>query len=262
MNIIAVDDERLACQSLVRAIKTVAPEAEVSDFRHPDEAIAYAMKNQVDVAFLDIEMSNIDGLSLAKSLKDIYGQTNIIFVTGHSIYSTEAFKLRASGYVLKPIEPEQVKLELENLRSPVLLKGDEEKGVRVQCFGNFEVFVDGSPVKFMRAKSKEALAYLIDRNGSTVTKKELAAVLMENEEYSRAMQSYIHNIISDMILSLEQRGAANIVIKNRNAYSVDKTKFSCDYYEYRTGNLISVNSYHGEYMSNYSWGEFRIGEIT
>ena len=63
---------------------------------------------------------------------------------------------------------------LENLRYPA---EDVPAGVKVQCFGNFEVFVGGRPLSFKRSKSKELLAYLVDRNGATCTNGEMLAVL-------------------------------------------------------------------------------------
>ncbi len=259
MNIIAVDDERSALWTLEQAIKSVCRQACVTSFSSAYEALEYAGENRVDVAFLDIEMAELNGLFLAKKLKDIYGRTNIIFVTGYSNYTLNAFDLYASGYVLKPIDPERVAYELENLRNPVALP---DKGIRVQCFGNFEIFVNGRPVTFTRSKSKEALAFLVDRQGAGVSKKELSAVLLDDRPYTRGIQSYIHTIMTEMIQSLKNVGADDIVIKKHNLYAVDPSRFTCDYYRYNRGEQAAVNSYRGEYMVNYEWAEFTTGHLS
>ena len=49
--------------------------------------------------------------------------------------------------------------------------------VRFQTFGNFEVFIDGQPVKFKYNMTKEMLAYLVDRNRALCTNNEIMAVL-------------------------------------------------------------------------------------
>lgn len=259
MNIIVVDDERLALEMARKAVVKVAPDAEVTAFESTIEALNYAKENKVDVAFLDIEMTEMNGLALAKRLKDIRGETNVIFVTGYSEFMGNAFDMHASGYVLKPINPERVKKEIENLRIPIEVPNT---GVTVQCFGNFAVFVEGKPLVFRRPKSKEALAYLVDRKGASVSKKELAAILWEDESYSRSVQSHLHILITDMIAVLKEAGAADIIIKQYGQYAVDTSKINCDYYNYEKGDAAAVNSYHGEYMSNYSWAEFTSGFLS
>lgn len=259
MNMIAVDDERRCLNEIERTIYRAVPDSRVSCFRTAAEALAFARSRQVDVAFLDIRMREMNGLALAKKLKDIHGDTNIIFVTAYSDYCHDAIRLRASGYLLKPVEPEDVAAELGNLRNPPSLA---DTGIRIQCFGNFEVFVEGVPVTFKRSKSKEALAYLIDRKGAGVTKKELAAVLLEDTVYTHGTQSYMHIILNEMMKSLQEAGAESIISWKRNHYAVDTTCFACDYYDYEKGSASAINLYHGEYMANYSWGEFTAGLLT
>ena len=119
MNIIAVDDEKLALDVLVDTINEVVPEAKIFGFRQPLEAISFVETENFDVAFLDIKLRGMTGLELAKRLKDINGKVNIIFVTGYSEYSLDAFRLYASDYLLKPVDEEQIKKAIENLRNPV-----------------------------------------------------------------------------------------------------------------------------------------------
>ena len=59
MNIIAADDEALALRSLVKAIKEATPDAQITEFMEPEAVLEYAQEQQVDVAFLDIEMGTI-----------------------------------------------------------------------------------------------------------------------------------------------------------------------------------------------------------
>ena len=99
MNIIAVDDEKLALRDLTQILELVLPEASVSGFRTPQEALAHAWAVPVDIAFLDVEMKGMNGLELAKQLKDIRGRTNIVFATGFSQYAVDAFSVCASDYM-------------------------------------------------------------------------------------------------------------------------------------------------------------------
>ena len=180
MQILAVDDEKIALEGLVSCIEKALPGEEVAGFRRGDLAIEFASKNPVDIAFLDIEMRGENGLELGNKLKEMYPNINIIFTTGYGEYAGEAFGMHASGYVMKPVTLDKIKKELEELRHPI----DEGAKNRVSCktFGNFEVFVDGKPVEFQYNKSRELFAFLVDRNGALSTIQELIMNLWDDDE--------------------------------------------------------------------------------
>lgn len=259
MNIIAADDEQLALESLVEAIEEAAPDAKIYPFRKVSEILEFAKSTLCEVAFLDIEMRGMTGIELAKELKDINPNINIVFVTGYSEFMKDAFSLHASGYVLKPPTKKTIERELNELRNPVKINTERI----VACtFGNFDVFVDGNPITFRRNKAKEILAYLVDRKGSTVTIAEIASILFEDKEYDRSLQKQIQVYISDMISALKKADAQDIIIKKHNSISVNTNNFKCDYYDFLNMIPSAINSYHGEYMNNYSWAEFTTGWIN
>ena len=253
MNIIAVDDEKLALDVLVSTINEVVSDAEIFGFRQPLEAISFAEKEKCDIAFLDIKMRGMTGLELAKRLKDINAKINIIFVTGYSEYSLDAFRLYASDYLLKPVDEEQVRKALENLRNPV--NTPQKKKVKIKCFGNFEVFVNNEPLNFNRNKTKELFAYLVDRKGASCSMGEISAKLWEDKPDSVSQKSNLRNLIYDLKNTLANVGADEIIVKNRNTVRLKTELVDCDYYEFLKGNLSSVNTYQGEYMHQYSWAE-------
>ena len=109
MIVIAVDDERFALENLVESIEQASPDAQIHRFRYPEDALDFAKANHVDVAFLDVEMIDMNGVELAERLKLYHPNINIIFSTGYGHYRDAAFDLHASGYLTKPITPEKVK---------------------------------------------------------------------------------------------------------------------------------------------------------
>ena len=131
----------------------------------------------------------------------------------------------------------------------------QTKRVRFQCFGNFEAFVDNKPLVFKRAKTKELLAYLVDRMGASATMGELMAVIWEDGPDTSSRQSNLRNLIADMKNVLSDAGVDNIIIKNRNSIAIDSGLVDCDYYDFLRHIPYAVNSYHGEYMMQYSWAE-------
>lgn len=255
MRILCVDDERLALQMLEQAVQKAKPDAEVLAFKYQDELIAEAEKNGCDVAFLDIHMRGMNGVEVAKQLKKINPKMNIIFVTGYSEYTGDSMRLHASGYIMKPVTKEKVEAELADLRFPIVPKNDAL--LRVQCFGNFDVFTpDGKPLHFERSKSKEVLAYLVHRHGSSCTKKELAAVLFEDMPYDNKQQIYVQKIMSSLMKSLKAAGAEKVIEKSYNNIAVNVNLIDCDYYRFEELDGGAVNAFQNEYMSQYYWAEF------
>ena len=145
MRILCLDDEELALQMLELSIKKAKPDADVTAFDDQDELIMDAEKNGCDIAFLDIHMRGMNGVEVAKKLKEINPKMNIIFVTGFSEYAGDAMNMHASGYIMKPVSKAKVEKELADLRFPIVPKSDAL--LRVQCFGNFDVFTpDGEHI--------------------------------------------------------------------------------------------------------------------
>jgi two-component SAPR family response regulator len=253
MNIFAIDDNVLALEELVSSIKETCPNDDIHGFSKPSELLDYAKENICDIAFLDIEMWGMNGIELAKKLKEIYDKINIVFVTGYSKYALDSYTVKASDYVMKPVTKEAVKEALENLRCPI--KTEPDKRVRVQTFGNFEVFADENPVLFTRSKTKELFAYLVSRKGALCSNNEIIAVIWENKDDSPALQSHFRILVADLIKTLKSLNVENIIIRKWKQLAVVPGKISCDFYDMLDGDVKAVNSYAGEFMAQYSWAE-------
>lgn len=139
---------------------------------------------------------------------------------------------------------------------------DKDKRIKVRCFGNFEVFADEEPMKFRYGKSKELLAYLIDRNGALCDINTLCAVLWEEKEDSLGLKSMLRHLIADLHAALTSYDGEDILVKHRGSVAILADKVECDYYEWLKGNELVESPYQGEYMSQYSWAETTAGNLT
>lgn len=247
MKIIALDDEELALEGLMDAIRACAPNAELHGFSYAEDVLAFLRDHSCDVAFLDVEMAGINGVELAELLKLRNPDINLIFATGFSRYQGSAFDLHASGYLMKPITVEKVKRELDNLRRPV----PEEKRIQVQCFGNFEVYLDGISLEFKYHKTKELLAYLVDRKGALCTNGEIIANLFGDDNH----EAYLRSLRKDLLDTLEAAGCADVITQQRGRLGIVPQAIRCDYYDWCDGKKMG-NPYLGEYMAQYSWSEY------
>ncbi|MBR7116185.1 MAG: response regulator [Clostridia bacterium] len=259
MNILALDDEFYALELLKNALEEVAGGSTVYLCRDVGSALKTASEVKIDVAFLDIHMPEKSGVELARDLKQINPRVNIVFVTGFSEYMKEGIDLRISGYIMKPVTPEAVKVELENLRNPIVW--NQEKRIKILTFGNFDVFVDGAPLKFERKQAKEILAYLVDKHGTSTTYSELAAVLWEDEDYDRTKQKNLQVYIASLVKTLHSVNVMDLILKNRQGILLNTKIVDCDYYRFLEGDTRAINSYTGQYMNAYSWAEFTAGYL-
>ena len=259
MKILAVDDEFFALELMRSALEEVAAGAEIFLCRDVESAINTAREHKIDVAFLDIHMPEKSGIELARDLKLIHPKLNVVFATGYSEYMKEGIDMRMSGYLLKPVTPEAVREELENLRHPVEWVPD--KRIQVLTFGNFDVFVDGNPLKFERKQAKEILAYLVDKRGTSATYPELASILWEDEEYDRAHQKNLQVYIASLVKSLHAVDVKDLILKNRQGILLNTRIVDCDYYRFLEGDMRAINAFTGQYMSAYSWAEFTVGYL-
>ena len=251
MHVICVDDELYAMQYTVQQCLQLPQIDGAQGFTHSREALDYVKDHPVDLAILDINMPEIDGIALAIRIKQMRPQTAVLFLTAYKEYAFDAFSVHPAGYLLKPVSLEELEAEIS------LAFADAEptpsSHVQVRTFGEFDLMVDGNPVSFPRAKAKELLAYLIDRQGGTVSRAAAFAILFEDELYTRQRQKYMDVIIRSLRQTLEACGAGDILEMNRGGLRICPEKLDCDSYRFFSGEENTVKSYRGEYMNAYSW---------
>ena len=245
---IAVDDEALMLRALVRAISASPDITGVVNFSDCEKALDYVKSKYVDVAFLDINMRGMGGLALAEKIKAVCPDCKIVFCTGYEEYAIPAFKLHASGYLMKPISAEDVQGEIDN----IIGVRNKEKPLTVKCFGNFEVYVNNQKLMFKRLKTKELFAFLVDRNGASMTAKQICAVLFPDDFDDTKNAAYLRQLVLDLKNTLKSVGAEAVLRHETPCYRVDTSLIRCDYISYlETGKP----EFHGEYMTQYSWAE-------
>ena len=260
MQIVAIDDEKIALEGILAQVKKILPKAQVNGFRNPMEALDFIKENQVDIALCDVEMREMNGIETAKKIKDLNPRCNIIFTTGYSEFTGEAMALHASGYILKPITRAKLEEEFGDLRHEIV-EGEPktEAPFTAVTFGNFSFYYKGELVHFTYSKTKELLAYLIDREGNPCSTANIMAALWGDEAAGKV--SYFKNIRSDLIMTFENLGYPQLIVKQRGVLGLDKSLIDCDYFRLLKEEPQAITAFHGEYMTDYEWSEYTLGYL-
>lgn len=248
MKAIAVDDEIYMLENLQEAVSASSDIEQTKAFSSCSAALAYAAENPVDIAFLDINMRGIGGLGLAKKLMELQPGCKIIFCTGYEEYAVSAFQLHVSGYLMKPITAEAVQKEIDHIKGVK----NTAKLLTIKCFGNFEVLYHEEILPFKRKKAKELLAVLVDRNGASMTAKQICAVLFHEDTDDTKNAAYLRQLVLDLKNTLKTIRAEDVLQHDTPYYRIDTNLVKCDYLSFlETGKP----EFHGEYMTQYSWAE-------
>lgn len=254
MNALCIDDEPYVLQQIVSVCKASSCFSSVEGRTKPEEALLYLENNPVDIVFLDINMPTVNGLSLAENIKNKYPLIAVIFVTGYSEYALKAFQLHADGYLTKPISAEDIITEVNHIQQQKQ-RFYVQSDIFIQTFGNFEVYVKRVPVRFERKKSKELLAYLVEKRGSGVTRAELASIFWEDELYDHSKQKQLDVFIQSLKKTLKTYDILSILEIQKGELRVNPMTFQCDYYDMLSGKREAILAYSDNYMDSYSWAE-------
>ena len=251
---IAVDDERPMLQNLTEVVSASPDIRQVHSFSSCSAALSWLETGKADVAFLDISMRGMGGLTLAEKINQLQPDCKIVFCTGYEQYALDAIHLRCSGYLIKPITAQAVQKELDHIKK----QGVSEKQLTVKCFGTFEVFRKGQALTFKRTKAKELLAVLIDRDGAGMTGKQICAMLWPEDTDDAKNMDYFRHLMQDLRNTLEAAGAGSVLCQEQYQYRIDPNQIDCDYHNYLR---YGTPAFLGEYMSQYSWAEDTCGML-
>jgi two-component SAPR family response regulator len=118
MTIVCVDDHPIMLKGLIQNIHCILPDVRVLAFGRADEALDFVKDNGCDVLVSEIELNGTNGLTLARNVKCLNPEVNIIFLTvcDEKEHAKEVFDIKPSGYLVKPAVKEQLEFELKNLR--------------------------------------------------------------------------------------------------------------------------------------------------
>ena len=259
MRVICVDDEQPVLDNFKMKVKDFPEIESLHLFLEGEAALEWAKENPVDTAFLDMEMAEMNGIELAKRLKEIDENIRIIFVTAFDQYALEAFGVDAIGYILKPYTREEVRKELEKA---MLMRSRPKKRVEIQTIPSFAVSVDGNTLCLGRSKPEELLALLVDRGSAGLTAGEAIACMWPERPGDESTQTLYRVTFHRLLDVLKQAGVDYIISSEGRKKYILVDQIECDLYRILDGEKAAIQSYGGEYLKDYSWAEERNAQLS
>lgn len=184
------------------------------EFENPIDSLKYLQENKVDVVFLDINMPELDGMSLGKILTKLNPNIKIIFITAYRDYAAEAFEIKAFDYLLKPYSEKRITEVLNNL---TMIK-DNSHTKEVEKINKVTVFLDEKMVVlsldeiyYIEVSEKESLVYTQNEIYTSKLKISKWEEILPKNKFYRTHRAYIVNL--DKIKEVEPWFNGTFVLK-------------------------------------------------
>ncbi|WP_139990650.1 response regulator [Paenibacillus paridis] len=186
MKVIIVDDEYYALRNLKNKLQKIADVEVVAMYEDPAAALEELNSVQPDLAFLDIEMPEIDGINLLGMMFKKRPDMDFVFTSAYHAYVTDTLETKALDFLVKPVKFEQLYVTLEKIKKIRSKSGTGHK-MEIKCFGDFAVFIDGKLIddKWRTKKTEELFAYLLCMNGKYVSRDRIINDLWPNLEIDK-----------------------------------------------------------------------------
>jgi len=217
MNILCVDDEKLAVKLLKELCAEINNDYNVYCFTNPSEALKCASSVDIHVALLDVDMPEMSGIELAKRLKGLHPRLNIIMVTAYSQYTMDAFQIDASGYLTKPVSADKLKHQLEVLRFPV--NDNSSSKIKINSKGSFQIFINDYMPYFKYSKTMELMAFIFEQDGAFCSNSDIEQALWnDNEDH----YEYVKSLKRDLRSGLAMVGATEVILSRHGRLAFNK----------------------------------------
>lgn len=257
MKAIIVDDEVIMLKSFMRLSAGIEGLNVVEQFSYPEDALEYVEKHRIELAILDVRMPGMSGIELAKELRKLRQDILIVFISAYDEYVRDSNLIGGDYYIVKPYKRETIEMMVQKM---LLLSSRLHKELYIQMFGRFNVLRNGVPIP-LNGKAKEILALVTSRRGKEVSNEEIYSTLWEGREYSNYHMKVYYNALKRLKDVLAEEQLSHLLISTPREQMINTEMFDCDYYAWQDDDMEGRDRFEGEFLSEYSWGEYLLAEI-
>ena len=280
---VLVDDEQLALQHMKKKLGELGTVEVISTFSNAESFLIDMEQLDFQVVFLDIEMPGLNGLDLARIIKEWNKEIYIVFVTAYRDYAIQAFELHSIDYLLKPILKYRLEKTVIRIQEQIQLTEKSPAPVEpalpiltVNCFDEFIAYFQDEPVKWKTAKSKELFAFLVSNLQTYINRDTIIDQLWPEHDYKKA-KIQLHTSMSHLRKTLDSIGYEQVIIFSNQSYALELDTLQCDAIELENMILQQpevnpeniqaferiVQQYTGDYMekNSYEWATVKAQSI-
>ena len=245
LNVVIVDDEIHVLNLLKMFLQKAGQVNVLETFTDPNEALESIINLKPDVAFLDIEMPEINGLELANNLIEQNDELMVIFVTGYNQYALEAFQVNALDYILKPVNQNRIEkciLRLNKFKNP---RVEEKINIerKICCFGDFEVYGNNGVIKWPTRKVEEMLAYFIVHRNRNIGRWEIGEILWPEGDPEK-IKTNLHTTLFRLRKALKENNVSIEISSKRGekgTYRCELKDSPCDLIKFENAMLKDID---------------------
>lgn len=238
MKVLIVDDEPAMLLAMKRLLSNIEDVELVGSFQNAAEVLTFVRDSDVDLAFLDIQIAADDGLELARSLRSVRSDLDIVFTTSHTDFAIEAYGVYPLDYMVKPISRRRL--------TDTITRAANRRGVSssdtatnlilnrlvIRGIGCFEASSkQAGAVKWMSKKSMELFAYLLVHRGRSVAKMRIVEDIFPGMPLKNA-EAYLNTIVYQLRKVLSLHGFKEMVISAQEQYRVDLDQTDVDFVQF------------------------------
>lgn len=216
-------------------------------FETPDDCLRFAKNNSVCFVLIHADLQGDSKQNFARQLREYCPKAAVIDVN----------KEYDEALLVQPVPNNDLTAAM-NMMLPHQNK--QKKEIYIHTFGRFVVFHNGQPVS-LRGKAKEILALVVTRRGKEISNEELYSTIWENRPYSNRNMIVYYNALRRLKQALSKEGIRELLISTVHGQMVNTELFNCDYYEWLENDDKSKSGFEGEFLSEYSWGEYILGDM-
>ncbi len=234
---VIIEDEKPSLELTKRRMAANGLIDIVGAYTDPVKALDDIPRLLPDVIFTDVEMPGISGMDLAKKVRELDENIQIVFITAYEKYAVDAFRVNAVNYILKPITAEDLNNTVNRLLQGFRRRASSakpENRLRILAFGIFTVYGSrrDQEIRWPTAKVRELFACFVLNKGGALGKWQLCERLWPQASPQRVEHS-LHSTVSRMRKSLADAGIPNAVVYSEGRYRVKMDGWSCDLWEFR-----------------------------
>ena len=218
INCIIVEDELPAREELKYFLNQEKEITLIAEFDNPLDTLNFLENNTADVIFLDINMPDMNGISLGKIISKMCPDMKIIFITAYKDYAVDAFEIKAFDYLLKPYSESRIKNLLKSLiniknEKTILIKNNNLKKITVNIDERLYV-ISLNDIDYIEASEKETLIFSNQKKYVSRIKISKWEEMLKGNNFYRCHRSFIVNL--DKITEIEQWFNSSWILKIKN----------------------------------------------